>query len=80
MTGRIRCRSDGFVAASHLVDLRGRCDERFAELPHVVRAAERDAVVAALSDIDVPINLTFRRLSAPDLDFDVAGTGRRRDQ
>jgi hypothetical protein len=28
----------------------------------------------------VPINLTFRRLSAPDLDFDVAGTGRRRDQ
>src|SRR6478752_1220250 len=48
------------VVAGHLIPLVGRRDERLAELPHVGRGAQRDALVAALGDIYVPGNLTFR--------------------
>jgi len=57
--------------AGHLIPFVGRRDERLAELPHVGRGAQRDALVAALGDIYVPGNLTFGRLRPPDLDCEV---------
>jgi len=59
------------VVAGHLIPFVGRRDERLAELPHVGRGAQRDALVAALGDIYVPGNLTFGRLRPPDLDCEV---------
>src|SRR6478752_6259167 len=60
------------VAPCHLVDLVGCRDERLAELPRVNCAAEREALVAALSDIDVTADIAFARLYAPTLNLEVA--------